>query len=1069
VSTFATGFSQPSGIIVKSPYALVGNSNQLTLINGANGAILSAFSSVGDTFDSITAMAFNRSDFVFVVDSVSSKVFMVTFNITNLSATVQWIAGSGVAGYQDGVGTLASFANPRGIAVLSSGDILISDTGNNAIRRISRDTFAVSTFAGASNASLNGSSFNGTSADAMDASYVLNGTAPANVGFGQVRNVSSTGNVTSVQLSSPGGIAVDAANNVYIADTGNNVIRVIKGNGSVSTLAGTSVSGLIDGSGSSAAFSGPTSLAFVAPTWLEPSGGLMIVDGNLVSPVVRYLRFQNNSVTTVAGACSQRVGNVDGVGTSACFSSISGIAVVLDEFGVPTVYLTDSVSNSVRSISVGVSRSVCPAGGYCPAGTGNVTGLPCPAGFYCNAGLANVSGAIVCGAGSHCPARSSSAAPCPAGSLCPSTPSASATRCPGGQYCNGTGLTSSLPCDVGQYCAPGSIVPSACVVGSYCPVAMLSAALNCSAGSYCPVTGMTAPLACELGDYCPSGSANTTNCTAGYYCTTPANRTLCPANNYCPVRSTDVTPCPADSTCLPGSSFYVICDAGFYCPYVNSPGIPCPGGSYCPKGVISPFPCPAGTYCAAGSTNISSAQNCSDGFWCPAGSANPSGSGPCPAGYYCVAGYDRQPCNAGRYNPFTGMSNCTVSSPGYFVPNVSMGYQYPISCPMGGYCDSFGMSEPKLCVAGYYCSSSGLSVSGNPCQPGNYCPNGTSYMFSCPTGSFCPASGMSAPKLCPAGFYCPMYGASMPYGLCSAGSYCPPGSVNSWGVSCTAGYLCPAGSPTIMGGILATGVVTGVWGVSYGSSGYNPYYPSPSPYYPSPSPTPYYYPSPSPTSYPSYNYGNASSSSYSGNTGQTYGNGSYYPSPSPTYYPSPSPSYNYGNASSSSYSGNAIGNGTSNPSPMPPSSNSNSSSDSMYLPNITTSDSYFLKTDEALMNSFNQSLFNSSDPLFNVTNNITDGIWNGSSSASGQPVPYNSSAGNFSYMQNYTGNGNANYGNSSLNGGANNGGNFVYNYTAANNTNYTFNGNSSSFNNGTNTSSIYRNYTTSMSLYFECD
>ena len=50
---------------------------------------------------------------------------------------VSTVAGSGVAGYGDGVGTVSVFYNPSGVSVDSSGSVIVADTYNNRIRKIS--------------------------------------------------------------------------------------------------------------------------------------------------------------------------------------------------------------------------------------------------------------------------------------------------------------------------------------------------------------------------------------------------------------------------------------------------------------------------------------------------------------------------------------------------------------------------------------------------------------------------------------------------------------------------------------------------------------------------------------------------------------------------------------------------------------------------------------------------------------------------------------------------------------------------------------------------------------------
>ena len=62
-------------------------------------------------------------------------------------------------------------------------------------------------------------------------------------GTGVSGSSGDTGAATSATLNGPGGVAVDANGNIYIADTGNNKVRIVSKAGIISTFAGTGVSG----------------------------------------------------------------------------------------------------------------------------------------------------------------------------------------------------------------------------------------------------------------------------------------------------------------------------------------------------------------------------------------------------------------------------------------------------------------------------------------------------------------------------------------------------------------------------------------------------------------------------------------------------------------------------------------------------------------------------------------------------------------------------------------------------------------------------------------------------------
>ena len=118
------------------------------------------------------------------------------------------------------IDTIASGLNaPRGVAAAPDGSIYVADTGSHTIRRIVDGV--VTTVAGEA------------------------GVA----GF-------NDGPALAAHFESPSGIDVDAAGNVYIADTGNHTIRVLTNDNRVITIAGTArVAGFADGV--NAKFNGP--------------------------------------------------------------------------------------------------------------------------------------------------------------------------------------------------------------------------------------------------------------------------------------------------------------------------------------------------------------------------------------------------------------------------------------------------------------------------------------------------------------------------------------------------------------------------------------------------------------------------------------------------------------------------------------------------------------------------------------------------------------------------------------------------------------------------------------------
>ena len=151
------------------------------------------------------------------------------------------LAGSGTEGYHDATGTAAQFNGPIGVAVDSSGNVYVADTGNHRIREITPGG-VVSTFAG-------------------------DGTEGHNDATGE-----------AAQFNYPTGVAVDSSGNLYVADAKNNRIRkIIISTRVVSTLAGTATAGSADTDTDNnvvAQFTDPSGVA------VDSSGNLYVADYN---------------------------------------------------------------------------------------------------------------------------------------------------------------------------------------------------------------------------------------------------------------------------------------------------------------------------------------------------------------------------------------------------------------------------------------------------------------------------------------------------------------------------------------------------------------------------------------------------------------------------------------------------------------------------------------------------------------------------------------------------------------------------------------------------------------------
>ena len=281
---------------------------------------------------------------------------------------IETVAGNGAQSYAgDGSQAMsAQFRHLAGIAVDGDGNVYIADQGNQRIRKITAATGVITTVAGngvqgyagdkgpAEKAELNEPT--SVTLDAADNIYI------ADSGNARIRKISAaTGVITTVagngttgysgdgslaiqaELSHPSSVALGGFGVIYIADGGNQRIRkVMTATGVISTVAGNGTAGYEGDGGVStdALLSEPMGLA------IDPLGNLFFADrGN---GRIREIAFKTGTISTVAGSSVAGFSGDTGKAIAAELNGPTG--VVLDAMG--NLYIADSGNARIRKVKV---------------------------------------------------------------------------------------------------------------------------------------------------------------------------------------------------------------------------------------------------------------------------------------------------------------------------------------------------------------------------------------------------------------------------------------------------------------------------------------------------------------------------------------------------------------------------------------------------------------------------------------------------------------------------------------------------------------------------------------------
>jgi sugar lactone lactonase YvrE len=243
-------------------------------------------------FNSPSGATVDGAGNVYVADTLNHTLRKITSR-----GVVTTLAGSpGIVGSVDGTGSEARFQGPQGLAIDGGSNLYVADTNNHTVRKLVLSTGAVTTVAGLAGNSGSDDGLGGLARFDFPSGVAVDGAGSLFVADTEnhtIRQILPSGLVSTVaglagasggadgtgstaRFDSPSDVAVDLSGNLYVADTDNHAIRkVIPSTGAVTTLAGLAgTAGSTDGPGSAARFFNPAGIA------ADNSGNLYVADTN---------------------------------------------------------------------------------------------------------------------------------------------------------------------------------------------------------------------------------------------------------------------------------------------------------------------------------------------------------------------------------------------------------------------------------------------------------------------------------------------------------------------------------------------------------------------------------------------------------------------------------------------------------------------------------------------------------------------------------------------------------------------------------------------------------------------
>lgn len=336
------------------------------LAGGASGFVDGTFAAA--RFDIVQSISYDPiAKVLYVADHYNLALRRLHLESKTVSTLIG--APEKVNRHVDGEGPVARFSNPLGLAIIDGFNLLIADSGNCLIRKVSLDPNFGKVVSGKFNHTVNVTTIAGKKWECP--------CYPTGITI----DTTDAADGASAYFYRPDAIVIDDVGQyAYIGSRDNLIRRLTLATGATTWIAGTPLAATNqDGVGHGSSFGSITSIVFL------PDPALYILSDTAIRRL-SLAAADYGTVTTIFGHAAEK-GTQNGVGTNARFTAMQSSTLV-NRNGVNYLYVTDAGANTVRAVNLKTQEVTTIAGS---GNAGSVDGVGAQALFDTPLGITAIT------------------------------------------------------------------------------------------------------------------------------------------------------------------------------------------------------------------------------------------------------------------------------------------------------------------------------------------------------------------------------------------------------------------------------------------------------------------------------------------------------------------------------------------------------------------------------------------------------------------------------------------------------------------------------------------------------